>query len=448
MATVQVATNNTYTVEKLYQWDHGQTLEVYGLSLPSVPEVRFCHKGADRSIPRQATMDEAGVVRVAIPDSLLQHAYTIWAFIGLYEGEAFRTYYKIEIPVEAQAKPIDYTFEDADGEIYSFDQLENSVVNALAVMTDQHTEAMGTLSTAQTAYDTAKAEMEEAQGNLDAATERMDALSDKLGQLELSEAVATLTHAKSGSTHALTGLGSRTGILPFMFKATAAFAAGNALTIDGKAYTAQTPDGSALTDGFWTAGACVSGILDTAGLTVNFKGGGGDEGITLPALSNPAGAAQILNGYDSINAAGERVVGSALAQAITSTAEDVPKGLTYYDQTGALQTGAGMRYYRQTYNHRATSTKNNTYFDYTPRGSHIDLAIVWAVDASTNDNYGSGYAIIMDNEVVYDEFGAYVASNVSINGTTITPVLNSRDLTSFNDSEPILIKLLVFSHDA
>ena len=36
MATVKVE-KNSYTVEPLYQWDKDQTLEIYGLSLASIP---------------------------------------------------------------------------------------------------------------------------------------------------------------------------------------------------------------------------------------------------------------------------------------------------------------------------------------------------------------------------------------------------------------------------
>lgn len=133
MAIVVRVTKNTYTADPLCQWDLDRALKVYGLSLAKVPEVHFCHKGMSRAIVRQATMDASGVVRVKIPNSLLQKPYPVMANICTYEGSTFKTLYRLEIPVRARSKPCDYTLED-DPEIYSFNALENAVVNALASM--------------------------------------------------------------------------------------------------------------------------------------------------------------------------------------------------------------------------------------------------------------------------------------------------------------------------
>ena len=122
-------TNNTYTVEALHQWDRDQVLQVYGLALARVPEVHFSHQGMSRAIVRQARMDAAGVITVDVPNSLLQKPYTITAHICGYNGTTFETIYKLDIPVKARPQPADYTLQD-DPEVYSFNALENTVVNA------------------------------------------------------------------------------------------------------------------------------------------------------------------------------------------------------------------------------------------------------------------------------------------------------------------------------
>lgn len=135
MARVTV-TKDRYTVDKLYQWDKNQVLEIRGLSLPSVPEIHFTNDTMDRAIVRQATMDEAGVIRVDVPNSLLQTPYSITVFVCVYEDDdTFKTLYKILVPVDARPKPNDYVIEDSDGEIYSFNALENKIENALVTMT-------------------------------------------------------------------------------------------------------------------------------------------------------------------------------------------------------------------------------------------------------------------------------------------------------------------------
>lgn len=128
MSIVKVVKNN-YTVEPLYQWDLNQVLQVYGLSLARVPEVHFKNAAMSRAIVRQARMDAAGVVTVDVPNSLLQKHYPITAYICGYNGRTFETYYKIKVPVKERAQPADYTLQD-DPEVYSFNALENAVVNA------------------------------------------------------------------------------------------------------------------------------------------------------------------------------------------------------------------------------------------------------------------------------------------------------------------------------
>lgn len=127
-----IVANDRYTVDPLYQWDVDQFLEIRGLSLSTIPEIHFTNDSMGRCIVRQSTKDEAGIIAVKIPNSLLQKPYTIKAHICIYEGDTFKTVYTISIPVKPRKMPVDYTLEN-DEEIYSFKALENSIKNALVV---------------------------------------------------------------------------------------------------------------------------------------------------------------------------------------------------------------------------------------------------------------------------------------------------------------------------
>lgn len=131
---IVTVTKDRYTVDPLYQWDLNQSLEIRGLSLPSTPEIHFTNDSMDRAIVRQATMNNAGIITVDIPNGLLQKPYTIKAYVCIYVGDTFKSLYLISIPVKARPKPNDYTIED-DPDIYSFNALENSVNNILAKYT-------------------------------------------------------------------------------------------------------------------------------------------------------------------------------------------------------------------------------------------------------------------------------------------------------------------------
>lgn len=155
MSIVRVE-KNTYKAEPLYQWDVNQVLQVFGLSLASVPEVHFTSAAMDRAIVRQAGMDSSGVISVNIPNSLLQKPCTITAYICLYTAGTFETQYKIDIPVKQRQQPYGYTLEN-DIEVYSFEALENTVKNALYVLDVYSTEFEKTIAATQKIADETKA---------------------------------------------------------------------------------------------------------------------------------------------------------------------------------------------------------------------------------------------------------------------------------------------------
>lgn len=122
-----------YVTDTLHQWDINQDLVINGLSLSVAPEIHFANVNMDRAIVRQSTVS-SGVITVRIPNSLLQEAFTIKAYVGVYEGDTFKVIETIEIPVIAKARPMDYAIEDSDEEIYSFKALEYMVARAIETM--------------------------------------------------------------------------------------------------------------------------------------------------------------------------------------------------------------------------------------------------------------------------------------------------------------------------
>lgn len=128
MITANFRAYNTYVTESLYQWELNQTLEVSGLNLSVAPEVHFSNANMEKSLVRQSTMKNH-IVSVDIPNSLLQDSLTIDAHIGIYEGETFKVIEKVQIPIIPRKRPADYRIQDSDEEIYSFNRLENMIVN-------------------------------------------------------------------------------------------------------------------------------------------------------------------------------------------------------------------------------------------------------------------------------------------------------------------------------
>ena len=92
---------------------------------------------------------------------------------------------------------------------------------------------------------------------------------------ELSQnAIWPLQYAKSGTTHQLTGLTAVSGVVSCVFTATADFAEGDTVTVDGTAYTIQLSSGDAPADKLFVSGASVPVVVDKGNKKVNFKAGG------------------------------------------------------------------------------------------------------------------------------------------------------------------------------
>jgi hypothetical protein len=134
MLNVNFKSYNNYVVDTLTQWDINQKLSVSGLNLATAPEIHFWNSNMERAIVRQSELI-GGVVECRIPNSLLQSALKIYAYIGIYEGETFKTVETIEIPVTGRAKPADYVLENTDDELYSFKALENMLTSLSARVT-------------------------------------------------------------------------------------------------------------------------------------------------------------------------------------------------------------------------------------------------------------------------------------------------------------------------
>lgn len=131
MLHVNFNTYNNYVTDSLYQWDKDQDLIINGLGLSVAPEVHFANANMDKAIVKQSNLS-SNVVTVRIPNSLLQEALTIKAYVGVYDDTTFNVIETIEIPVIPKAKPADYTLEVSDEEVYSFKALDNRISNIIA----------------------------------------------------------------------------------------------------------------------------------------------------------------------------------------------------------------------------------------------------------------------------------------------------------------------------
>ena len=241
-----IVKSDRYTVDPLYQWDLNQDLVIYGLSLASIPEIHFTNSIMDRAVVRQAQMNDAGVITVGVPNSLLQKPYIIKAYVCIYEGETFKSLYCIDIPVKGRTKPSDYILED-DPEVYSFNALENLVNNTCKTLT---LKCDNTIETVNEGYNKAITDLNEKCDNTietvnEIADNAKNSLNDKCIEAintvnqTSAEAVETITNKANENLESISNTNERVTALetPTFTQATSRtnIASGNTMpTILGK----------------------------------------------------------------------------------------------------------------------------------------------------------------------------------------------------------------------
>ena len=215
--------------------------------------------------------------------------------------------------------------------------------------------------------------------------------SDPEAELPPGSMVVTLSHEKDGTIHKLTGLGGRTGIIPCQFKATGDYAEGEVFLLDGTPYTARQENGDTLSDGQFVSGAGVAAVVDTAGKRINFKGGGGVGAADL-ALATATEATVFSGKTFYAGESKELRTGTALSQAVSVTANNIPPGVTAYNQAGQVITGNGsgvLKYSEHAYQFR----ENYTSITFTC-GFNVKMAIAYMSSLGASNRGVTGGVIL------------------------------------------------------
>lgn len=205
--------------------------------------------------------------------------------------------------VEDAARSTEEALNEAKGLDISKDI--QAAVEAAAELHVKLDEADGLAEAAADAADRAEAAAEVAEnaaaGSMPDGSITTEKLAPDAEAPFAGNGVHQLAHEKVGTMHQLSGLGGRTGMVSVVFKASAAFAEGDIFVIDGVTYAARMPDGEAVADGAFTAGAAVGAVLDTAGKTVNFKAGGGSKKRLITEIITADQDWTVPEGVKSIN---------------------------------------------------------------------------------------------------------------------------------------------------
>lgn len=172
------------------------------------------------------------------------------------------------------------------------------------------------------------------------------------------------------------------------------------------------------------------------------RGGGGKK---LPALDFPAGPTHIIEGFEAINAEGEKVVGT-LGSEITkpATAAQIASGYQAINGLGELLTGTLVPYYYQTYTQTCTKRSNVT-VAYTATGGVLDLVIAYMYDKSRDSNIGAT-AMVINGVVLENDIGfSPVENDFGISGTTVNIFIGKQEVIDWDEGD-LYLKTYIVSH--
>ena len=98
------------TITGLFQWNHGQILQIKGLNLPTAVEVHFALRRSGEAIPRIGVTKD-GVTEVEIPDvlfrTMMTSDYDIYAYVYVSDEEYGSTTHEIIMKVKSRPMPED-----------------------------------------------------------------------------------------------------------------------------------------------------------------------------------------------------------------------------------------------------------------------------------------------------------------------------------------------------
>lgn len=92
------------TVNGLYQWDYGRTLEIYDASLPALVEVHFASAGMDEAVVRVCAVVD-GVVDAVIPARCAEQTAPVLVWVYVVGDTSGKTVKTITLPIIARTKP-------------------------------------------------------------------------------------------------------------------------------------------------------------------------------------------------------------------------------------------------------------------------------------------------------------------------------------------------------
>lgn len=91
-------------VHGLHQWDYGRSLEISHPDLPTTVEVHFGTAVSKEAIVHVAA-GVSGTATVAIPNSLLEQAHPVTAWVYLAEDTLGKTLLTVTLPIQARPRP-------------------------------------------------------------------------------------------------------------------------------------------------------------------------------------------------------------------------------------------------------------------------------------------------------------------------------------------------------
>ena len=191
-------TTQSVTSRAVYQYDHGLTLQVYGLSNLTIDQIHFSNSDTGKAINNLSNTESDGAISASIPDVLLAQDKDIYAFLYFEDDTTGYTARTIRIPMIPRAKPeslslsspsmgiVNQLAQELEAQIDEVETLKKETTDA----TDAANQAASNANTSASAADKSASaasqsaeEAEKATENAEQAAEEANSAASKLNSI-------------------------------------------------------------------------------------------------------------------------------------------------------------------------------------------------------------------------------------------------------------------------
>lgn len=163
----------------VWQYDHGLTLQVYGLQSVSIEQIHFFNSDTGKALNILIAQESDGGISAPIPDVLQAQDKDIYAYLYIEDDTSGYTARTVRIPMNPRAKPETISFDSPSmGAVNQLAQELEALIDEVESLKTETSEAATAANSAVSKANTAASSADTATTNANKATESANTAAD------------------------------------------------------------------------------------------------------------------------------------------------------------------------------------------------------------------------------------------------------------------------------